>query len=79
MSYIPIDVEELAINRTITIGVSDSNGGDNFNLFVCSPEWITKNLWEAEIFRHTLIVREYDLHEIKKTITSYIEKCIGNT
>lgn len=79
MTYVPVVQEELAINLTFTIGLKESSGGDNFNLFVCSPEWISMNLWEPEIFRHTLIIREYNIDEIIMVIISYIEKCSGKT
>jgi hypothetical protein len=32
----------------------------------------------AELMRHTLLVRKYDLDEITKTITDYIDQCEGN-
>jgi len=79
ISYIPSGIEDLAINLTVTIGVKDSSGGDNFDLFVCSPEWLLKNIWDPEIVRHTLIIRKYDIEEIKKIITTYMEKCKSNT
>ena len=79
ISFIPERIEELAINLTFTIGAKSSSGGDNFDLFVCSPEWLLKNMWEPEIVRHTLIIRKYDIEEIKKIIANYIDKCQSNT
>jgi len=31
-----------------------------------------------ELIRHTLLVRKYDLDEITKTITDYIDQCEGS-
>jgi len=72
------DVDETAITLTLTIGITDSLGGDNFDVFICTPEWLCKHHWLPELMRHTLLVRKYDLDEIKKTITDYIEQCEGN-
>ncbi|WP_244182878.1 Imm8 family immunity protein [Pantoea wallisii] len=42
-----------------------------------SPEWLYKHHLLPELMRHTLLGRKYDLDEITKTITDYIDKCEG--
>ncbi|WP_099073741.1 immunity 8 family protein [Proteus alimentorum] len=78
-SYYPDDDKCFSLSLLLSIGSEDSNGADNFDLFVCSPEWISKNVWEPRIFRHTLITRAYNINEIKKIIESHIAKCDGNS
>lgn len=78
-SYYPDDDKCFSLSLLLSIGSEDSNGADNFDLFVCSPEWISKNVWESRIFRHTLITRAYNINEIKKIIESHIAKCDGNS
>ncbi|MRS92483.1 hypothetical protein GJV04_20960 [Enterobacteriaceae bacterium RIT714] len=72
------EIDEIAITLTLTIGTTDSSGGDNFDLFICTPEWLCKHQLVPELMRHTLLVRKYDLDEITKTITDYIDQCEGN-
>lgn len=71
-SYYPDDEECFSLNLLLRIGTEDSNGADNFDLFVCSPKWILKNVWEPRIFRHTLITREYNINEIKKLLKTIL-------
>ncbi|PWK93637.1 immunity protein 8 of polymorphic toxin system [Pantoea allii] len=75
-TYIPED-DQVAITLTLTIGSYDSEAGDNFDIFICTPEWLCKHQWLPELMRHTLLVRKYDLDEITKTITDYIDQCEG--
>lgn len=64
----------------IRIGTADSDGADNFDLGVCTPEWLCKHQWGPDLMRHTLLVRKYDLDEIKKSsliISSNAKAMIG--
>ncbi|MDF7680568.1 immunity 8 family protein [Enterobacteriaceae bacterium ESL0689] len=72
------ELDDIAITLTLTIGIPDLPGGDNFDVFICTPEWLCKNQWLPELMRHTLLVRKYDLNEIKKIIADYIDQCEGN-
>jgi len=75
-NYFP-DEDKIAITLTLTIGSVGSECGDNFDIFICSPEWLCKHQWLPELMRHTLLVRKYDLDEITKTITDHIDRCEG--
>ncbi|HGN1344311.1 MULTISPECIES: immunity 8 family protein [Proteus] len=77
-NYYP-DNECFSLSLLLRIGTEESNGADNFDLLVCSPEWILKNIWGPRILRHILITPEYNINEIKKVINSYIAKCDGNS
>ncbi|BDH46951.1 hypothetical protein TUM12370_29950 [Salmonella enterica subsp. enterica serovar Choleraesuis] len=67
-----------SLRLLLRIGTENNPGADNFDLHVCTPEWLCKNQWFPELMRHTLLVRKYDLDEITKIITDYIEQCEGN-
>lgn len=72
------DVEDICITLSLSIGPDNSEGSEYFDLYVCSPEWLSKHIWKPELIRHTLLVRRYDLDEIKKIVNDTIEKCEGN-
>ncbi|MFC0179770.1 immunity 8 family protein [Thorsellia kenyensis] len=61
----------------LKIGPVNKIGSDYFSIHICTPEWLCKHHWTAELMRHTLLVRQYDLEEIKNVITNYIELCDG--
>lgn len=77
--FIPEEKNIFGITLTLSIGLSNSNGADYFDVLVCTPEWLSKSVWEPELVRHMLIVRKYDINEIKDTINHCIEKCTCNT
>lgn len=62
----------------LKIGPIDEAGTNYFRVNICTPEWLCKHHWLPELMRHTLLVRKYDLDEIKKTINDYIDQCEGN-
>lgn len=78
-SYTPEEQDFFSILVTLCIGPDDEIGSEYFDLKICTPKWLVKHCWVPEIFRHTLIVRKYDLEEITKTINEYIEKCNCDT
>lgn len=75
--YYPKDECVFSLRLLLRIGAENSTGADNFDLRVCTPEWLCKHQWLPELMRHTLLVRKYDLDEITKTITDYIDQCEG--
>lgn len=62
----------------LKVGPTDETGTNYFQVNVCTPEWLCKHHWVPELMRHTLLVRKYDLDEITKTITDYIDQCEGD-
>jgi len=75
--YLPEEADNFIMSLTLTIGPIDETGSNYFYVKVCTPEWLCKHHWLPELMRHTLLVRKYDLDEIKKTITDYIDQCEG--
>lgn len=76
--YKPIEKDTFSIWIELSIGSYCDESADYFRLHICTPEWLCKNHWLPELMRHTLLVRKYDLDEIKKTITDYIDQCEGD-
>jgi hypothetical protein len=63
------------LNVTLYIGAEESNAADNFDLFICSPEYIVKSTWEPRMGKGMMIVDKYDFATIKAKIKEIIEKC----
>ncbi|RAU32966.1 MULTISPECIES: immunity 8 family protein [unclassified Pantoea] len=76
-TFHPEDELNFSLRLLLRIGCEDSSGADNFDLRIYTPEWLCKHHWVPELMRHTLLVRKYDLEEITKTITDYIDQCEG--
>lgn len=76
-NYQPEEKDSFILLVNLKIGPEDEEGTDYFQLNVCTPEWLCKHHWLPELMRHTLLVRKYDLDEITKTITDYIDQCEG--
>lgn len=72
------EIDETAITLTLNIGNASSSGGDNFDVFICTPEWLCKHQRLPKLMRHTLLIRKYDLEKIKQIIADYIIQCEGD-
>lgn len=75
--YFPEEIDNFVMSLTLTIGPMNEVASNYFYVRVCTPEWLCKHHWLPELMRHTLPVRKYDLDEITKTITDYIDQCEG--
>lgn len=78
-TYLPDDLENFGLWINFRAGPSDSEGAHDYQLLVCTPEWLkneyksSKAVWGYGI----LIVFEYDLNMIKLEIDNRIESCAG--
>jgi hypothetical protein len=77
--YKPANPSCFFLSLRIQIGSSEGSGADDFELGVCTPDWLSQNLCEPSWGRHLLIVREYDLAAIEKSIFNYVEQCHGDS
>ncbi|MCT4714501.1 immunity 8 family protein [Enterobacteriaceae bacterium H18W14] len=77
-TFVPEEANIFNFLLNLSIGPIGENGTNYFQVRVCTPEWLCKHHWLPELMRHTLLVRKYDLDEITKTITDYIDQCEGN-
>lgn len=76
-SYVPDDPECFFITLRLCIGPEDDNGGDDFEVFVCTPTWLQKNVWEPMWGRHFLIVKEFNYQLIVGAIIKAISQYEG--
>lgn len=79
-TYQPEDEEEFGFLLEVTIGPDDAEGGDLFQIIVCSPKWLMKNHKRDDLIfcQHRLIAFEYNLHRIRQKIANYCSTCVGN-
>lgn len=79
VTYAGEDDGTIAITLSLSIGPEFENGSEYFDLFICSPEWLCKYQWTSELMRNTLLVRKYDLGEIRNIVEKYIDRCQGDS
>ena len=77
-AYTPEDHESFALNLNITVGPADAPGGNNFDMTVCTPLWLARQIdsgGEPDIVpgRHFLFVKSYDIDRIESFIRDYVE------
>ena len=62
-------------------GPEDSDGEESFDVIVCTPAWLARQLQQNKIIdgSHHLIVNEYDLNAIKSFLATYARSCEGCT
>ncbi|NKJ48088.1 hypothetical protein CIC12_15325 [Burkholderia sp. SG-MS1] len=77
-AFVPEDRSCFCLNLHLRIGLAESSGADDFELCVCTPEWLGQTVWEPRWGRHLLIVREYSLPSIEEHIRTYVAQCDGN-
>lgn len=78
-AYEPEDAESFALNLNITVGPSDAPGGHVFDMTVCTPLWLARQIesgGEPDIVpgRHYLFVKRYDIDKIESFIRVYVEE-----
>lgn len=74
----PDDTKCFSLDLLLQIGADDHHRIDNFELFICTPEWLSAYQWQPILMRNIMLVRSYDLKKIKKLISDYIEQCEGS-
>ncbi|MBD2810450.1 immunity 8 family protein [Xenorhabdus sp. Vera] len=77
-NYQPEEENSFSLWINLCIGPDDHPSGHDYQVQVCTPEWLCKHQWEPELIRHLLLVRRYDLNEITKIITDYVDQCEGD-
>ena len=77
-TYIPENPGCFFLNLRIRVGSDETSGADDFELSICTPEWLQQNIWEPRWGRHMLIVKTYDLSAIEECIRDYVSECSGN-
>ncbi|WP_090346811.1 Imm8 family immunity protein [Pseudomonas guariconensis] len=61
----------------LRIGPEGTSAGDDFEVFVCTPEWLANNIWEPVWGRHLLIVKNFHYQLIVDAIIKNISQFEG--
>lgn len=78
-NYFPDDPECFGLWINLRLGPSDEEGSHDYQLLVCTPEWIKKEFAfkKAVWGRHMLILFRYDLDIVKAEIDQCLQNCVG--
>lgn len=78
-SYRPEEVDCFAFLLRALFGPSDGPGREAFDILVCTPKWLDREMGEDEIIsgRHRLIVKRYDPDAIRRYLLNFAQHCSG--
>lgn len=76
--YAPEDPACFSLNLRIRIGPDAASGADEFELCVCTPEWLRQTVLQPRWGRHLLIIGAYDRLGIERCIHEYVANCEGD-
>lgn len=80
-SYRPAERCNFGTWIRLSVGPTDELGADYFDLFVCTPQWISEELAKHPVVqwgRHFLIVKEYNLAVIADQLERMVQRCSGD-
>ncbi|MFM0191854.1 immunity 8 family protein [Paraburkholderia strydomiana] len=78
--YQPAERDNFGTWIRLSIGVVGQPGTDNFELLICTPQWLSEELKReagTRWGRHSLIVSEYDLVVITGQLQRMVQQCAG--
>jgi len=78
--YRPMSRDNFGTWIRASIGLAGQLGADNFELLVCTPQWLSQELGRESGIRwgrHSLIVLEYDFAVITNQLQRMVQQCTG--
>lgn len=78
-SYWPDDEECFSFHIDMHIGIENEDGADDYGLYVMSHKFLEKYHPGPNIFRHTMIISNYNFDKIKSKLESLISECSGES
>ncbi|WP_084515563.1 immunity 8 family protein [Burkholderia sp. WSM2230] len=78
--YQPTERDNFGTWIRLSIGAVGQPGTDNFELLVCTPQWLSQELKReagTRWGRHSLIVIDYDLAVITGQLQRMVQQCAG--
>jgi hypothetical protein len=78
-NYRPDNYEDFSVSITVTVGPKGEKAGDNFDIEVCTPQWLSHNRHsDAILGKGKLIVFRCDMIIILARIRALFEGCVGS-
>lgn len=80
-AYVPAEPDNFGFLLQILVGPPGTNGGESFDVVVCTPRWIANEVSRQGILigRHYLFMDHYDYHRLKAFVENYCDGCTGST
>jgi hypothetical protein len=80
-TYCPTEENNFGVLVRVMVGPMDGQGEESFEVFVCTPRWLSEKYSDAEILLglHKLIVFRYDYMRIQQFIEKYLMRCTGDS
>ncbi|WP_344695307.1 Imm8 family immunity protein [Sphingomonas rosea] len=77
-SYVP-DNDAFCVLVTAQIGTLGSKEADNFNFYVCSPQWLSLQLETDKVVsgRHHFFMSEFDLASLEAYVVKRVRQAEG--
>lgn len=74
-AFVPGDVSDVGMLVQVMAGPADGPGEESFDVVVCTPKWIARQLRERGpvIGRHHLLVESWDWPRIRLFLTQAVE------
>jgi hypothetical protein len=78
--FVPNNPECFCFLLELIIGPENSEGGEIFDIQICTPQWFLLSLKQDDIIfgRYFLVVLEYNFNRIFNKIKHSVESCSGN-
>lgn len=78
--YYPSEPDNFGFLARLIVGEEKTEGGDIFDVMICTPQWLMSNFQESDIIigRHYLIVFEYNYQRIYSRLKKLIENIHGD-
>jgi len=79
--YQPEVADNFSFLLELSVSTTESEAADNFDIFVCTPEWLKQHHKTDDIVvgRNRLIIFEYNYDRLINFLTKYCSKCSGDT
>ncbi|WP_217649282.1 MULTISPECIES: Imm8 family immunity protein [Delftia] len=78
-TYCPDNLRNFSISLRVQIGLDCTLGADDFEIFICTPEWLIDNIYNPYWGRGLLLIREYNLQEVYKNIHELVDGIEGES
>jgi len=77
--FLPDDPVYFGFYLTATIGVAGNDGGDLFQILICSPQWLSDANRRGECLssRHFEIDQPFNTKAIEAALAGFVQSCRG--